>query len=633
MKCTALIMILICLIFGTLCHDLDPDEAENKITEFGSDLEELSDSEIIGLIEASNNHHQNEPKLKLDQNKTVKNTTSTITNATNLQLINTNNLTKENQTEITKKLEFKLLATTKPSFNSFLNDKLHKKVLKEKYENYDSRSDYSSEEDYEENVDYREYSFNQSVIVVWKKMTNRNYRVSIFGSRLTNDEVLTVWYYSTINSLVFEITRPKRTPLFKILRLEILNFHYLFFNFDTYGKLGIYLDCPSLSNQRINYDLYAFELIEDLRVFKWAKVYSNLELAMKSSECRIITSVQPSVVVYFNTSLSLTSTQIIFSFTKENVIYSLIYFNGIFKLISSTTGLNQAISKNEITAPYGVYFVFRFNSVYVYTTCPSGREPILHWVNNYFNKRTQIESSLNFQIGSALTFNLLDNFCFTEYLNKMVLRREKISYEMLSHYLENAKQISSLTQVYLPLGYQLEKLKYFKFNPEFSLNYLYRPESKILIASRVFAKRGFFDRSIREYIMGFSDGGNNFWIGLDLLNKVTQKVYSEEYGVFRVGSEENKFRLTIRNFRQGVNSFFENHNHLEFSTFDFGSRRYQALKYSSGFWHRSPINNSSIDNFYCFSCEDEFDSYGSSYIQTVSYISIKSYVTKMYLIL
>lgn len=180
------------------------------------------------------------------------------------------------------------------------------------------------------------------------------------------------------------------------------------------------------------------------------------------------------------------------------------------------------------------------------------------------------------------------------------------------------------------------------------MGYLIRPQQRILIASRYFARRGFFDRSIKDYISGFSDGRSNFWIGLSVLHRVTNKhsynlrieilngsrIIMEEYGLFQVASEALKFKLKVGHLISGVNGFFELHKNAEFSTFDFGAQRYQAVRYAGGFWHRAynyDYSNTG-DNYYCFSCEDRVDPLGTSFNNTLSHASVRTYVTRMYLI-
>ncbi|RMZ95662.1 tenascin isoform X1 [Brachionus plicatilis] len=495
----------------------------------------------------------------------------------------------------------------------------------------------------------KSYYFNKSLTIAWKKTDYPNYRISIFSSKLSNGESLIVWYYLTINSIVFEIIKYNMSSSFEILRLGTLRFDYLFFTFNNYGALGIYLDCPSLTNQKIQYDFYVFNLMQDVQIFNGAILYDKMESAMRDNYCKIPTSVQPSMVLHLETSLDEQSSVLLFSFSNNGMEYSLIYFNGYFKLLAGN-GMAITITNEPVyvLAPNGIYLLFNLNNVEIYTTCPSKREPALQWHTKFFNRKTQIETSLKFKSSSVLLPSLLEKFCFTKFLEEFAPRSSYVPSKLVSMYLDNINTVSPFTNLFLPMDYQVDKLLQFRTTPGFSLNFLVRTETRLLIASRAFAKRGFFDRSIREYVSGFSDGGENFWIGLDTLHKATQKFsytlrvevffggkfIAEEYGLFKVGSGENNFRLSIGNLKSGVNAFFEYHDYADFSTFDFGNQRFQAIKYSAGFWHRpTEPRNTSIDNFYCFGCEDDMDSFGTSFIQTISYFTVKSYVTKMYLIL
>lgn len=552
-----------------------------------------------------------------------------------------------------KKLESPHLPTTlsgykekpvKPYYEDFASNFIN--FSTEKY-----NRPYNLYHNYKDQYDESEsYYFNKSLSIAWKKPHYQSYRMSIFSSKLSNGESLIVWYYFTINSIVFEVIKYNMSSSFEILRLDKMRFEYLFFKFNQYDVLDIYLDCPSLTNQNIQYNFYIFNLMENVQIFNGAVLYDKIETALRDNYCKMPTSVYPSMVLYLDTSLDEQKSQLLFSFSNNGLEYSLIYFNGYFKLLTGN-GMTITITNEPVyvIAPTGLYLLFRLNSVEMYTTCPSKREPILEWRTNFFNHKSQIETSLKFKKASAFVPSLLEKFCFTEFLQNFVPRSSYVPSKLVSMYLENIDRASSFSDLFLPnLNFEVNKLLQFQSIQGFSLNFLLRTESKILIASRAFARKGFFDRSIREYVFGFSDGGQNFWIGLDTLHKATQaynyrlrievffdgKFLSEEYGLFKVSSGQNNFRLRIGNLKTGVNGFFQNHDFADFSTFDYGKERFKAIKYSAGFWHRSDeTRNTSIDNFYCFSCEDDFDSFGTSFFQTISYFSVKSYVTKMYLIL
>ena len=99
------------------------------------------------------------------------------------------------------------------------------------------------------------------------------------------------------------------------------------------------------------------------------------------------------------------------------------------------------------------------------------------------------------------------------------------------------------------------------------------------------------------------------WIGLDLMNKITNKlnmrlrvVYKtdsnidiiEEYLAFKVGNKSEKYKLNVAGLLVGKNGHFAQNNGAYFSTFDFGNR-FLALKFVSGYWH-------SDEQSFCITC-------------------------------
>ena len=175
---------------------------------------------------------------------------------------------------------------------------------------------------------------------------------------------------------------------------------------------------------------------------------------------------------------------------------------------------------------------------------------------------------------------------------------------------------------------------------------------KILFASRKnVLNQYFFDRSIKEYQQGFTDGKFNFWLGLDLLNELTNKhnyglriefeynriIYKEEYSVFKVDNLTNQFKLTvttpIRDYYYYNETYapksFLGHNIAVFSTFDFGKFPHLASQFNAGFWISGGIN------YYCFSCTTKTESNGltlTKFILQNGQILGESAITRMYLL-
>ena len=611
------------------CSFITARWCDKPITRESASKNELSTSDLLKLIEATENE-----KFLTKKTQVVSSSSSPTLLKDKNKLIAVHTATK--LPEYKQKPE-------RPYYEDIASN-----YIKYSTNNYKSPDNFFH--NYKDQYDQtNSYYFNKSLSIAWKKTDYHGYRISIFSSTLSNGESLIVWYYFTINSIVFEIIKYNMSSSFEILRLNRVRFEYLFFKFNQYDVLDIYLDCPSLTNQNIQYNFYVFNLMQNVQVFNGAVLYDKIENALRDNYCKIPTSVHPSMVLYLDTSLDEQKSQLLFSFSSNGLEYSLIYFNGYLKLLTGN-GMTVTITNEPVyvLASTGLYLLFRLNSVEIFTTCPSKREPVLEWRTTFFSRKTQIETSLKFKKASVLVPSLLEKFCFTQFLQNFVPRSSYVPSKLVSMYLDNIDRDSHFAGLFLPIDFEADKLLQFQSIQGFSLNFLLRTEIKILIASRAFANRGFFDRSIKEYVSGFSDGGQNFWIGLDTLHKATQaynyrlriEVYFdgryvlEEYGLFKVSSGENNFRLKIGNLKTGLNAYFQNHDYADFSTFDYGKERFKAIKYSAGFWHISnQFRNTSIDNFYCFSCEDDLDAFGTSFFQTISYFTVKSYITKMYLIL
>jgi hypothetical protein len=160
----------------------------------------------------------------------------------------------------------------------------------------------------------------------------------------------------------------------------------------------------------------------------------------------------------------------------------------------------------------------------------------------------------------------------------------------------------------------------------------------ILVASRHYSKMGFFNRSLADYKVGFTDGQFNLWIGLDILHKLTNanefrlrivaltksKVkLMEEYSFVNVTGSRDKYRLVLGKLRTGK-GFFASHNNTRFSTLDSGYFKL-ARKYFSGFWHQKKKT-------FCFNCvDDPSESIGSTFLKFRNQ-SFEVFSAKMYLV-
>lgn len=134
-----------------------------------------------------------------------------------------------------------------------------------------------------------------------------------------------------------------------------------------------------------------------------------------------------------------------------------------------------------------------------------------------------------------------------------------------------------------------------------------------------------FNRSWIEYKNGFGNLSGEFWIGNDLLHKLTYdddmelKVRLEtwdgrtmnfEYEIFRVDSEENRYNLFISGFRGGDQQMdaLKYHHNQDFSTFDRQNDKSGinderaccscAKSYASGWWFNKSVFIHELEQFF-----------------------------------
>jgi len=127
---------------------------------------------------------------------------------------------------------------------------------------------------------------------------------------------------------------------------------------------------------------------------------------------------------------------------------------------------------------------------------------------------------------------------------------------------------------------------------------------------------GGFNRSWREYKVGFGDITGNYWLGneilkrqtannryklrFDLQQRDTGNWYYAEYNTFRVLSEADNYTLQVGGFsgNTGYDVFSRYHNGEQFSTIDRdndGTSSHSCAAWlGSGFWYNacavSPVN-------------------------------------------
>lgn len=121
-------------------------------------------------------------------------------------------------------------------------------------------------------------------------------------------------------------------------------------------------------------------------------------------------------------------------------------------------------------------------------------------------------------------------------------------------------------------------------------------------------RRTSFNRTWEEYKNGFGDLNGEFWIGNEVLHALTRhvalqlrvdisdwvgNVATATWDQFRVGSEEEDYRLSIGRYHQGSSAKddLQRHDQRPFSTYDHDNDRYErdhcARQYGGGWWYFS----------------------------------------------
>ena len=124
-----------------------------------------------------------------------------------------------------------------------------------------------------------------------------------------------------------------------------------------------------------------------------------------------------------------------------------------------------------------------------------------------------------------------------------------------------------------------------------------------------------FQRNWQSYEEGFGELDGNFWLGLKYLHSFTsqgkwtlridlkstdgQEGFAKYTG-FKIGSSEDKYKLTYEAFSGSCEDALVYHQGMKFSTFDQdndGDSRNCAAKYKGGWWYKN-CYNSNLNNLY-----------------------------------
>lgn len=487
-----------------------------------------------------------------------------------------------------------------------------------------------------------ELKLNRSVVIVWEKcgLEARTEITQIFQS-LYYDKTVSLSYNPSINVLIYEVVSATNKTK-QVLKLPNLAGELLFFMFNEPGKINIFLDCPSTSKNRFVMD---FEKdVKYLGTYQNAKHFETLSAASTAFKCSTTVSIIPGTIIHLNGQYESHNTILLISFIHDKDVFSLTLQNGNIVTTTSSQQINTISLSASVTN--GLYLVFTEFGLHFFLTCPSHlsiSSSAAYWNTTIFSKRINIETSQNYYYGSASTTVLLASFCSSNNIFNLInsgidcISKDKIESNMTSIY-DGSKQ----TSMYLPDQNYIKQIELFNENNPLNFGNLVENEVKILFASRDHAEPNFFDKTIDQYAEGFSNGQYNYWIGLDILHRVTKENnfklkivasssngfdYVEEYSWFKVGNSTEGYRLSVGTPLSCCNNYFLANDGALFSTYDNNLNSDLARKYSSGFWH---ISN---EKKYCFSCVDNNFAEGSSTQVWLSNAqNLQVFKTKMYLV-
>ena len=501
-------------------------------------------------------------------------------------------------------------------------------------------------------TEFQTIQYNQSIVLVWELcgVEARSEVTTIFESDIGNNEKMIVLFNPSINSLIFETATNNGQILNKtILDVKVSEINTLFFLFSNKEKIHIFVDCPKSNRVKLEWESPLVSKMNLIHLFKNSHGFSNLESALSTFKCRDLISVLPGTVIHFTGQLNNVGT-LIFSFTittgNVDIIYSFSFINGSFQVISNNGQVFNINITQQITN--GFYLLFTASGIEIYINCPYNQQYVGIWSINFFNNRLQIETSRVHHVGNGASQYLMLSFCTTNNLINILdgigNNNDCFPVHQIQTSVQHVDSGNSYTNIFLPTQTQIELIEQFGSSDRFNYAYLMSPVHQILIASRINARPRFFYRPFGDYVEGFTDGQSNFWIGLDILNKVTNKynyklrietedgVYVEEYRNFTVGDKSSNYKLTLASpVIHNCNGFLT-HNGYEFSAYDKGSYSNMAISLNGGFWHRPDRNR------FCFSCETGIQSnriyfnnyYFGGYADGYGYAS--TYIFKMYLI-
>ena len=480
---------------------------------------------------------------------------------------------------------------------------------------------------------------------VWESCCNSssiNNIIVFYNSKSSSYALIS--YNRTSNRLMFQLARPNIADTLHEFDLHPpvgsgKNYFKLVFFINSTGFVNFYFDCIREFSVYHAFDLSSLNGYDSFDAFQNVHVFNSTRQVENVFKCTRTTTAQYGSIMFFYDSLDSNGNNII-AFEHDTIYYYLCYQKDSIQVKDNHNQETITIwLKPGHDFRQGFYLYFKRSSLEIYDRCPSGLRSqtslVGSWNTTVFDQKIFIKTYRNYKSSSDVSLSVLESFCDNANLFISAMTNSTTCFPIKHNLKLNHKANDAFTN-YLPL---FQKVDFYQsFNLHDGVYLVNKPV--ILFASRDNASYKFFRRSIASYIDGFTDGQSNFWLGLDILNKLTSansynlRVVAqmpnrvslmEEYSNFKVGNMKSNFKLSLGKLVSGKYANFAAYNNTEFSAMDFGDKNL-AKKYSSGFWHI-------VNKTYCFSCTDKLRLKVSSTIVSLSHARTKEvFKTKMFLV-
>ena len=454
------------------------------------------------------------------------------------------------------------------------------------------------------------------------------------------DISLSIYFNRIFNLLVINQTYTDSNYVIK--NVSLLNKQLVFFTFSLNNSINLYYDCMHTPTKRSDRTIILNNMLQFTKFesYNYVQVFDNIKKISNLFTCPKKFSTFDGNIVYFHGEFISQGTSLI-SFKYDSETFFICYQNNEMQIKNSS---NSKVATIDLRADhnfdYGLYLYFRSSSLEIYDNCPSSpfSNSIGSWETSIFSEKTFITTYKPFISAEAATLSTLKSFCSKANLLKSGLYERSSCYPIES-LVDSFTLSKNSMQKYMPTSYTLTRLNLAR-NVMPEKTFFLDNKQSILFASRENSKFDFFNRSLEEYEDGFTDGQFNFWLGLDVLHKITSSndlklkivaisqtklKYVEEYSLIKVANSSDNYRLILGKLVSGKNGHFAYYNNTQFSAYDAGDSLL-ALKYLAGFWHKE-------NKTFCFNCADNIINQISTTNITFSNAkNVQIYNSKIYLV-